>query len=79
MQQADKEKTAVLNAGLHDVRESLRWLHRNVVSFGGDPDSITIWGESAGANAVATQLLANSGKTEGLFARAIMQSGSQST
>lgn len=79
MHQADKEHTAALNAGLHDVRESLRWLHQNIASFGGDPDKITIWGESAGANAVAAQLLAKSGKTEGLFARAILQSGSQAT
>lgn len=79
MWEADKIKTSVLNAGLHDVRESLRWLRRNIASFGGDPDRVTIWGASSGGMAVASMLLGNKGQTEGLFSRGILQSGSQAT
>lgn len=41
------------NAGLYDVIEALRWVRSNITAFGGDPDNVTIFGESAGANLTA--------------------------
>jgi len=79
MLEADKDGTGVLNAGLHDQREALRWVHQNIEAFGGDKDRVTIWGESAGANSVAAHMLARSGQNDGLFSKAIMQSGNQAT
>lgn len=59
--------------GLMDMVESLRWLEENVSEFGGDPDRVTIFGESAGGIA-ACHLLTAEG-VDGLFDRAILQSG----
>jgi para-nitrobenzyl esterase len=67
------QKGAQPNVGLHDVVDALRWVRRNVAAFGGDPERITIAGQSAGAMLVHTLLAMPSAK--GLFARAIAQSG----
>ena len=61
------------NPGLLDIEESLRWVQENISAFGGDPENVTIFGVSAGGMAV--NLLMTSDRTEGLFARAIAQSG----
>lgn len=61
--------------GLEDQREALRWVKRNIHAFGGDPDNITIAGESAGAQGVCMHLIAPE-QTTGLFHKAIIQSGS---
>lgn len=61
------------NFGTTDQIEALRWVQQNISAFGGDPDQVTIFGESAGAMSVC-QLLA-SPLTKGLFHRAIGQSG----
>ncbi|KIY52465.1 alpha/beta-hydrolase [Fistulina hepatica ATCC 64428] len=63
------------NLGLQDQRESFRWVQNYISAFGGDPDKVTIWGQSAGAISVALQMLTNDGDTEGLFRAAFMQSG----
>ena len=60
------------NYGLLDMVAALQWVHRNVAAFGGDPGNVTIWGESAGATAVALLLLVP--QSEGLFHKAIMNS-----
>ena len=60
------------NNGLLDAIEGLRWVKENIEGFGGDPENITVFGQSAGADIVRCLLL--SGCTDGLFARAIMQS-----
>ena len=61
------------NLALLDQLEALRWIRRNISAFGGDPDNVTIFGESAGAAAIGTLL--GMPASEGLFRRAIMQSG----
>ena len=62
------------NLGLLDQVEALRWVKRNIAAFGGDPDNVTIVGHSAGAGSVS--LMASIDEAQGLFRRAIMQSGS---
>ncbi|MFA7512191.1 MAG: carboxylesterase/lipase family protein [Mycolicibacterium vanbaalenii] len=60
------------NLFLRDLVMALRWVRDNVAAFGGDPDKVTIFGESAGAHAVATLLATPQAK--GLFAQAISES-----
>jgi len=48
------------NNGLKDQREALRWVQENIGAFNGDKDRVTIFGESAGANSVLSQLLSPS-------------------
>jgi para-nitrobenzyl esterase len=63
---------SVLNAGLWDVTEALRWVRTHVADFGGDPACVTIFGESAGGSMVC--LLLAHAPAQGLFHRAIAQS-----
>lgn len=63
-------ETVPPNLGLLDLLEALRWIRRHVGGFGGDPGSVTLFGQSAGGDAVAHLLVAG----EGLFDRAIIQS-----
>ncbi|MFD4432709.1 carboxylesterase/lipase family protein [Nocardia sp. NPDC058497] len=67
---------APLNRGLHDQLFALRWVRENIAAFGGDPDNVTIFGESAGGMSVAALIAAP--QSSGLFRRAIMQSGNGS-
>src|SRR5690606_9189454 len=60
------------NCGLVDQVEALRWIRRNIAAFGGDPDRVTIAGESAGALSVMYLMAAPPAR--GLFHRAIAQS-----
>jgi para-nitrobenzyl esterase len=61
------------NLGLRDQIAALQWVRDNIEAFGGDPDNVTIFGESAGAMSVATLL--GTPAARGLFRRAIAQSG----
>lgn len=62
------------NRGLLDQMQALRWVHENIARFGGDPQAITVTGQSAGGNSVWA-LLADPG-SRAMIARAISQSGS---
>lgn len=72
---AEVKKNGTLNAGLLDVQFALQWTRQNAHLFGGDPNKVTLWGESAGAGAVLMQVIANGGKTKpALFKQAIASS-----
>ncbi|KAG8035019.1 hypothetical protein G9C98_005441 [Cotesia typhae] len=62
------------NAGLFDQMMALQWVRDNIAAFGGNPDNVTLFGESAGAVSVSMHLL--SPLSRHLFNQAIMQSGS---
>jgi para-nitrobenzyl esterase len=61
------------NLGLRDMLFALEWVQRNIAAFGGDPANVTVFGESAGAMAIAD--LVTSPLAKGLLGRAIIQSG----
>ena len=74
----------VANLGLEDQKTALRWIRRHISSFGGDPDNVTVFGQSAGAHSIAS-LIASADDVEPitnvprfggepLFHRAILQS-----
>ena len=61
------------NAGMLDIVQALQWVRANIAAFGGDPDNVTIFGESGGGAKVSTLLAMPQAK--GLFHRAIIESG----
>ena len=62
------------NLGILDQIEALRWIRKNIEAFGGDPDNVTVFGESAGGGSVS--LLPMIPMAKGLFRRVIAESGS---
>ncbi len=61
------------NLGIRDQIAALQWVEENIAAFGGDPDQVTIFGESAGGTSVETLLACPTAK--GLFKRVIAESG----
>lgn len=70
----DPNHPASGNYGVMDQQQALRWVRDNIAPFGGDPDNVTLFGESVGAVSVGLHLVAPG--SAGLFRRIIAQSGS---
>ena len=70
---AGAEAAYTANCGLLDQIAALQWVRENIAAFGGDPDQVTVMGESAGAMSIGTLLGMPAAK--GLFQHAILQSG----
>ncbi|MGV3017016.1 carboxylesterase family protein [Rothia sp. 88186D007BW] len=62
------------NLGLLDARQALRWVQRHIADFGGDPDRVTAFGQSAGGDLVARLMITDGVAQENLFQQAIIQS-----
>jgi len=61
------------NLGLDDLVAALRWVHDNIASFGGDPDNVTVFGQSGGGGKIMALMQMPS--ADGLYHKAILQSG----
>jgi len=69
------EATPFANYGIMDQQFALKWVQRNIAAFGGDPQNVTIFGQSGGGTAVMANLV--SPLSKGLFHRAINESGTR--
>lgn len=65
------------NLGMLDIVKALEWIHGNIARFGGDPDNVTVFGQSGGGGKVSALMAMP--RARGLFSKAIIQSGSITT
>ena len=75
--QVGGSSTIKKNIGLYDQHAALEWIQANVAKFGGDPDKVTAWGQSAGAISIALQMFRS--PTSPPFRAAILHSGAAGT
>jgi carboxylesterase type B len=68
------EKEGTPNAGFHDQRAVQQWIKDYASLFGGNPDDLSLWGESAGAGSIMHHLTAYGGKEPVLFKKAVILS-----
>jgi carboxylesterase type B len=68
------EEQAIPNAGLHDQYAAFEWVNKYISLLGGDPNTVSAWGESAGAGSIYWLLTREGGTRDPLFRRAIIQS-----
>ena len=71
---ATMEKVGLTNAGLHDQRKVLKFVHDHISLVNGDPTAVSAWGESAGAASILHHLVAQDGQQDPLFSKAVLQS-----
>ncbi|TFY61394.1 hypothetical protein EVJ58_g4533 [Rhodofomes roseus] len=69
---AEVQEAGATNLGLRDQQLAMEWVHEHISAFGGDPDKVIIWGESAGSESTGYHLLMHNGSTRGLFRGAVM-------
>lgn len=69
----EEKNGRVVNAGILDQVAALRWVQENIRAFGGDPERVLVFGQSAGG--MSTRMLLTSPLTRGLFSRAVIHSG----
>lgn len=65
------------NVGMHDIVDSLKWIKTNIANFGGDPNNVTVFGESGGGAKVLA--LMTTPEAKGLFQKGIVESGATET
>lgn len=71
----ETKEAGIGNLLLKDQRVAMEWVQKYIAAFGGDPEQVMIFGESAGSIAIAIHMLLNDGNPDGLFNSAIMLSG----